>query len=100
MAIQTTTRLMVLDPTVAPLPAHADMAPRPESLDGMRIGLLANGKRNADRLLEQITALMAEHYQIKDVVARNKGNSSRPCPDDMLQELLEQCDLVVTATGD
>ncbi len=99
MAIRTNT-LTVLDPTVAPMPAHASMAPRPDSLNGKTLGLLANGKRNADHLLDHVAALMAEHYQLKDIVARDKGNASRPCPDDLLQEMLARCDVVVTATGD
>lgn len=99
MSIETT-KLLVLNPVVEPLQAHAEMAHRSESLDGMTVGLLSNGKRNADILLEHIVALMAEHYQIKDVVAMNKGNASRPCPDDMAQELLEKCDILMTATGD
>ncbi len=99
MAIQTA-RLTVLDPTVAPMPAHVSMAPRPESLNGKTVGLLANGKRNADHLLDHVAALMAEHFQLKEIVARDKRNASRPCPDDLLQELLSQCDVVVTATGD
>jgi len=76
------------------------MAPRPGSLNGKTLGLLANGKRNSDRLLDKVGTLLAEHYQFKEVVARNKGNASRPCPDNLLQEMLAQCDVVVTATGD
>ena len=99
MAIQTT-GLVVLDPTVEPMPAHASMAPRPESLDGKTLGLLANGKRNSDRLLDKVGTLLAEHYQLNGIVARNKGTASRPCPDSLLQELLAQCDVVVTGVGD
>lgn len=99
MAVRTA-GLAVLDPTVLPLPVHASMARRPRTLDGMTIGLLANGKRNADKLLDKVGALLAEHYQIKGFVARNKGNASRPCPPNLLQELLAQCDAVLTGTGD
>ncbi len=99
MVVQTD-KFTVLNPTVPPMPAHGDMAPRPESLNGKTVGLLSNGKRNADKLLDYVSVLIAEHYQIQGVVARDKGNASRPCPDDLLQELLSQCDMVVTATGD
>jgi len=99
MAAQTY-KLAVLDPTVKPTPAHADMATRMASLDGKTIGLLANGKRNSEEFLDHVAALMAEHYQIKGIVARNKRNVSRPCPEPMMQELLDQCDVVVTASGD
>ena len=92
--------ITVLDPMVAPLPAHASMAPRPETLNGLTLGLLANGKRNADRLLEHVSGLLAERYQFKEMVVKDKRNSSRPCPDDLMQEMVDQCDVLVTATGD
>ena len=92
--------LVVLDPTVLPLPVHASMARRQHTLDGMTIGLLANGKRNADKLLDKVGALLAEHYQIKGFVVRNKGSANRPCPPNLLQELLAQCDALLTGVGD
>lgn len=96
----TATRLEVLDPTVEPIPAHAVIAPRPETLNGTVIGLLANGKHNSDVILEMIQEILADRFEFKAVVVRNKGNASRPCPKDMMKELIEQCDVVITASGD
>ena len=62
--------------------------------------MLANGKRNADGLLEMVHEVMADRYEFKEVVARNKGNASRPCPRDMMEELAERCDIVITSSGD
>ena len=93
-------RLVVLDPTVEPVPATAVIAQRPEGLDGKIIGLLANGKHNADELLEMVHEILADRFEFKGVVAKNKCNASRPCPDDIMRELAEQCDLVITASGD
>lgn len=94
------TRIQVLDPTVAPIPMEAVRATRTETLDGLTVGLLANGKPNADKLLELVHQVLADKYEFKGVVARNKGNASRPCPRDLLEEMASQCDLVVTSTGD
>ncbi len=96
----TTTKLRVLDPTVEPVPAHAIIAERPATLDGAVIGLLANGKRNSDELLDMVHQILADRYEFRSVVARNKGNASRPCSQDMLKDLAEQCDVVITASGD
>ena len=96
----TTREIIVLDPTVSPLPVQASMAPRPSTLNGLTVGLLANGKRNADRLLDHVAGLLTERYQLNKVVTWDKGNSSRPCPDELMREIMEQCDVVVTATGD
>ena len=96
----TATRLEVLDPTVEPIPAHAVVARRPETLDGVVVGLLANGKRNSAELLEGVGEILADRYEFKSVVARNKGNASRPCPEDLVDELVERCHVVITASGD
>ena len=71
----TATRLEVLDPTVGPIPVHAVMAPRPETLDRTSLGLLANGKRNADELLEYVHEVLADRFEFKSVTVRNKDNA-------------------------
>lgn len=96
----TATRLAVLDPTVEPIPAHAVVAQRPDTLDGKVIGLLANGKRNSVELLEAVSEVLADRYEFKAVITRNKGNASRPCPTPLLEEMAEQCDIIITASGD
>ena len=96
----TATKLEVLDPTVEPIPAEAVIAPRPETLDGTTLGLLANGKPNSVELLDMVHQVLADRYEFETVLARNKGNSSRPCPTDIVEEMAEQCDVIITATGD
>ena len=96
----TATRLQVLDPTVQPIPASAVISPRPDTLDGAVVGLLSNSKRNATELLEMVQEVLADRFEFKDVIAVDKGNASRPCPPDILKELTDQCDVVITASGD
>ena len=96
----TNTRLEVLDPTTQPIPAHAVIAPRPGSLDGATLGLLANGKRNSDVLLSMVHEVLADLYEFGDIVVRDKGNASRPCPADLMGEMADQCDVIITASGD
>jgi len=96
----TATRLEVLDPTVEPIPQDAVIAPRSKTLDGVTVGLLANGKANADKLLEEVQQVLADRYEFVGIVTRNKGNASRPCPADIIEDLAEQCDVVITASGD
>jgi hypothetical protein len=94
------TKIEVLDPTVEPIPQEAVIAKRPVSLDGTVLGLLANGKHNADELLDLVREILADRFEFSDVLVRNKGNASRPCPQDLLDELAEQCDVVITSSGD
>lgn len=96
----TAERLRVLDPTVQPIPAEGVVADRPETLDGKVIGLLANGKLNSEEILALTQEVLADRYEFKDVIARNKRNASRPCPEEIIDELVEQCDVVITSSGD
>ena len=93
-------RLTLLDPTVEALPHSALLAPRPRDLNGTVLGLLSNGKRNAPILLDNLYSLLQDTYDFKDVVRVDKGDTSRPAPKHLMEELLERCDLVITATGD
>ena len=93
-------QIEVLDPTVEPIPAHAIVAQRPTTLSGKTVGLLANGKRNAEELLEAVYEVLADSYEFAGAVIRNKGNASRPCPAPIIEEMAEQCDVVITASGD
>ena len=96
----TATRISVLDPTVEPIPAHGIMAQRPTTLSGKTVGLLSNGKRNSEELLEAVYEVLSDSYEFAGAVIRNKGNASRPCPAPIIEEMADQCDVVITASGD
>ena len=90
----------VLDPTAEAVSIEGIVAERPGEINARRIGLLANGKRNSEELLEAVYDLLAERYRFSSVTRRNKGNASRPAPKEIIEDLTRDCDLVVTATGD
>ncbi|MYA61637.1 MAG: hypothetical protein F4X94_03570 [Dehalococcoidia bacterium] len=94
------TGIAVLDPTVAPLPADGVVADRPTTLDGVTIGLLANGKMNSVEMLTALHDVLADRYDFGGVVERNKMNASRPCPEDIIDEMVAKCDVVITSSGD
>ena len=94
------TSIAVLDPTVAPLPADGVVADRPTTLDGVTIGLLANGKMNSVEMLTALHDVLADRYEFGGVVERNKMNASRPCPEDIIDEMVAKCDVVITSSGD
>ncbi len=93
-------RVQVLDPTVQAIPDDAVVAKRPDTLDGKVIGLLANGKINSEEILALTQEVLADRYEFAGVIARNKRNASRPCPDHIIDELVDQCDVVITSSGD
>jgi hypothetical protein len=94
----------IIDPTVGP-PADSQRGPtplaaRPDSLAGLRLGLLANTKRNAEEFLEQVGRLLAEQQGTRTVLAAKKPDITGTAPEPMLAELRAGCDVVVTGVGD
>ena len=96
----TTETIEVLDPTVLPQKENTLLADRPETLNGSIVGLLANGKRNSEELLEHVYEILNEEHNLGVMIADNKGNASRPCPPELLQDMADKCDIVITASGD
>jgi len=64
------------------------------------LGLLTNGKVNADRLLDLVREGLEARYRVREVIARAKPSASRVADPAMLEELAARCDAVVTAIGD
>ena len=93
-------RLVVLDPTVEATPSPLRKAPRPDTLAGRTVGLLANDKRNAEELLSAIYDVLAERFELAGARRLNKGNASRPAAPALLDDLSSSVDVVITANGD
>ena len=70
------------------------------TLDGVTIGLLANGKMNSVEMLTALHDVLADRYEFGGVVERNKMNASRPCPEGIIDEMVAKCDVVITSSGD
>ena len=77
------------------------LAPRRfASLDGVRLGLLGNSKLNADAVLLAIGELLQERYAIESVTVHSKPTFSKPAPDEIVEELINSSDVIVTGVGD
>jgi hypothetical protein len=78
-----------------------ELAPRRlQTLDGARLGLLGNTKLNADAVLAAIGDLLKERYALEAVIARTKATFSRPAEDDVVEDLVGRCDVVIADAGD
>ena len=75
-------------------------APRPRTLDGLRLGLLANGKEGAGPFLAELARLLSARFHLKGLARADKGRFSLPAPEDLLRDLARRADVVVTATGE
>ncbi|MBT6276273.1 MAG: hypothetical protein HOI95_19340 [Chromatiales bacterium] len=92
--------MQLIDPTVDTAARDFSKAPLFSSLEGLTVGLLTNGKVNADTLLSETAALFKQHHGCNVAEMFSKSNASAPAPPDTLKELAEQCDFMMTASGD
>jgi len=91
----------ILDPTGSSQENRYSLAPRRlRTLDGARLGLLGNTKLNADAVLAAIGELLKERYTLESVIARTKATFSCPAEDQVVNELVETCDVVIAGVGD
>lgn len=68
--------------------------------DGIRLGILDNSKANADHLLNLIIEGVKKEFKVSSVVMKRKPASSRPATDQVLDELAQEADLVISAMAD
>jgi hypothetical protein len=77
------------------------LAPRRfKTLDGVRLGLLGNSKLNSDAVLDAIGEMLKERYALESVFVRSKPTFSKPAPDEMVAEMVDNADVIVTGVGD
>ena len=92
--------MILLNPEGSSQEGHAPLAPRPGNLNGKRIGLLSNSKLNADAVLYAIGELLAQRFDVTEVMHRSKPNFSLPASEATFDELAANCDVVLAGVGD
>ena len=98
-----TASIILYDPTAprAKVPAKVETAkPTLHSLAGKVVGFIDNAKPNFNHLADDIGDLLMLNYGVKQVLKRRKRAASVPAPDAVYREFTEQCDLVITGSGD
>lgn len=79
---------------------QAFRAPPLGSIDGLRIGLLENGKLNADEMLREVAALFVERHGCTIRTVASKRNASAPAPSATLTQVAQEVDFLITGLGD
>lgn len=95
---------MDLTPIVDPSGTAAERAgfagvPRPTSLDGLRLGILDNGKPNAQHVVATAARGISERIGLSDVMAVTKPVASRPVADEALVRF-KGFDAAIVGVGD
>ena len=75
-------------------------APALASLDGARIGVLENGKLNAEEMLHEVTQLFVDRHGCTVRLLKSKSNASAPAPSNTIVTLAQDVDFLVTGLGD
>ena len=88
----------VLDPTAELAPASRARSPRPDSLQGLTIGLLDISKPRGDVFLDRLEKRLLEPgWRVQRFA---KPTFTKPAPIDLRQEIAMQCDVVIEALAD
>jgi hypothetical protein len=86
---------------VAPNKQQAAAGPATRrSADGIRLGILDNGKGNADHLLSMLVERLRAAVPVRSVVSLRKGSAAAGAPKEMLDRLGTQADFVLSAMAD
>ena len=88
-----------LTPTTEPIVPGFIPAPRLDSLENKRLGLIDDAKDGAQVLLEEITDVLKERYGVASVNYHRKPSASKPVDPGALSEMTKDCDYVVIAIG-
>ena len=75
-------------------------APPLASLEGMRIGILENGKLNAEEMLNEVAQLFVQRQGCTIRTLASKSNASAPAPGNTLAKVAQEVDFLLTGLGD
>ena len=93
-----TVRLVIPEEPLAP--AEEKGGTRAFDAKALRIGLLDNAKGNADHLLAQIAARLKEEMPVASVISRRKPGASQPAGAQVIEDLVRDSDVVISAMAD
>ena len=89
----------ILDPTIPTARERIDYAARPARLQGLRIGLIENTKKNSEAVLREIAERLSRRYGMTLEVLLHKDQRA-PLEDSQVAELKGIVDFAITGVGD
>jgi len=89
---------IVLDPTGESAPQTRQRVARPESLQGLTVGLLDISKPRGDIFLDRVESKLLEMGA--KVNRYRKPTFTKPAPVDLRHKIATQCDAVIEALAD
>ncbi len=92
--------IRVYDPTEAARPYEGmGIAQRPAGLQGLKVGLLENRKRNSAAILERLGRQLQARYGVASCTMRSISTGTLLSPQ-IVDEVGSSCDVAVIGVGD
>jgi hypothetical protein len=92
-------KIELLDPTSGAVAAKSALSPRLDTLNGKTLGVIWNGRRPGDLILNRMIEILKKSYTIKEVVFREKPYIGNVAPEEVFAEMAA-VDAVVSGVGD
>lgn len=89
----------ILDPTDERVPVNREPVRRPEHITGT-VGLLDISKPRGNVLLDRMEELLGERLPNVELKRYRKPTFAKPAPDDLRQQIAEECGFVIEALAD
>ena len=94
------TSILVFNPAAA---SQNERRLNRQTLTGLRgkvVGFIDNAKPNFDHLVDDVAELLVQRHGVSAVIKHRKRGPSIPASDNVIQELSEQCDAVITGSAE
>ena len=91
--------LDILDPTIPTAREHIAYVPRPQDLQGLRVGLIDNTRKNSDAVLNALSERLRNTYGMSVEILVHKHQRA-PLSDAQLAEFRGRTDFVIAGVGD
>jgi len=92
--------MQLYSPLSNPPKRKAFRAPALARIDGARIGILENGKLNAEEMLNEVAQLFVQRNGCTIRTLASKRNASAPAPANTLTKVAQEVDFLLTGLGD
>ena len=90
----------LFDPTASPEKTPIDYVSRPESIEGLKVGLVDNAKFNSKTLLLKIADRLKSKYNVDRVQLVTKSSPGHPVSDSAIEDFKTKADFVLAGIGD
>ncbi len=91
----------LFDPTMPPSDKDKiAWAPRPKTLEGLRVGLVENTKYNSETLLKKVAERLAGQHQMTMVHLAHKQSAGHGVDEQDITKFKTEADFVVAGVGD